>query len=80
MFTVLEVFGNIGGLMGIFVGLGGVLVNVFSGKLFFYEIFSQMYQIEVPGNPRQNTSSNNHQSKEISTNKIFNVDNQYVRA
>ncbi|CAI2385115.1 unnamed protein product [Moneuplotes crassus] len=44
--TVLEVIGNVGGLMGIFVVGGGLIVNFFSDKLFFYSFFSKMYEVE----------------------------------
>ncbi|CAI2372806.1 unnamed protein product [Moneuplotes crassus] len=48
--TILDVIGNIGGLMGVFVVAGGFIVNLFSEKLFFYSIFSNMYKVEKPDN------------------------------
>lgn len=48
MITVLSVIGEIGGLMGIFVVIGGWMVNMFSDKLFFYSIFSKLYNVETP--------------------------------
>ncbi|CAI2374574.1 unnamed protein product [Moneuplotes crassus] len=48
--TILDVIGNIGGLMGIFVVGGGFIVNLFSDKLFLYSIFSNMYKVQKPSN------------------------------
>lgn len=39
--------GDIGGLMGIFVVGGGLIVNLFSDKLFFYSIFKRLYNVEM---------------------------------
>ena len=48
VFTLLEVIGNIGGLMGIFTVGGGLLIRMFSGKVFLYSILSKIYQVEEP--------------------------------
>ncbi|CAI2384266.1 unnamed protein product [Moneuplotes crassus] len=48
VFTVLEAFGNIGGLLEIFTIVGGLIVSLFAERLFFYTIFSKMYQVEEP--------------------------------
>ncbi|CAI2384425.1 unnamed protein product [Moneuplotes crassus] len=48
VFTVLEAFGNVGGLLEIFSIAGGLIVGLFAERLFFYTIFSKMYQVEEP--------------------------------
>ena len=55
VFTLLEVIGNIGGLMGIFTVGGGLLVGMFSGKVFLYSILSKIYQVEEPKNDKSKT-------------------------
>ena len=52
VFTILEVIGNIGGLMGIFTVAGSIIVGMFSGKVFLYSILSKMYQVEEPENTK----------------------------
>ena len=52
VFTLLEVIGNIGGLMGIFTVGGSLLVGMFSGKVFLYSILSKIYQVEEPKNDK----------------------------
>ncbi|CAI2379631.1 unnamed protein product [Moneuplotes crassus] len=76
VFTLREVIGSVGGLMGIFICLGGIIVNIFSSKLFYYSIFSQMYQIEHPCSVKESKSSS-YESKEASTNRIFPVGTNY---
>lgn len=66
--TILEVIGNVGGLMGIFVVGGGFLVNIFQEKIFFYEIFSKMFQVQNKQDPSEvsESSVNHHDYKEVS--------------
>ncbi|CAI2384546.1 unnamed protein product [Moneuplotes crassus] len=53
VFTVLEAFGNIGGLLEIFSIAGGLIVGLFAERLFFYTIFSKMYLLEESEKPSQ---------------------------
>ncbi len=60
VFTILDAFGNIGGLLEIFSIIGGFMVGIFSEKLFFYRIFSRMYQVQEPEKtPMSNLRENN---------------------
>jgi len=44
--TLLDVFGNVGGIMGIISVIGAMLVKFVSSKTFIYSILSQLYQVE----------------------------------
>ncbi|CAI2384501.1 unnamed protein product [Moneuplotes crassus] len=65
VFTVLEAFGNVGGLLEIFSIAGGLIVSLFAERLFFYTIFSKMYLLEESEKPSQD--------ERIPTNKVMNA-------
>ena len=48
VFGFLEVTGNIGGLFEILEITGGLIVGLFSGKLFLYSILPKLYHIDQP--------------------------------
>jgi len=48
--TLLDVFGNVGGIMGIISVIGSMIVGFVSSKTFIYSILSQLYQVEEPDN------------------------------
>ena len=48
--TLLDVLGNVGGIMGIFSVIGALIVGFVSSKTFIYSILSQLYQVEEPEN------------------------------
>ncbi|CAI2363351.1 unnamed protein product [Moneuplotes crassus] len=48
VYTILAVIGDIGGLLGVFMVAGGLVVNLFSEKLFFYSFLKKVIQVEEP--------------------------------
>jgi len=48
--TLLDVFGNVGGIMGIISVFGALIVGFVSSKTFIYSILSKLYQVEEPEN------------------------------
>ena len=48
VFGFFEVTGNIGGLFEILEITGGLIVGLFSGKLFLYSILPKLYHIDQP--------------------------------
>ncbi|CAI2381127.1 unnamed protein product [Moneuplotes crassus] len=48
VFTFLEAFGNIGGLLEVLTIAGGFIVGLFSEKIFLFTILSKLYQVEKP--------------------------------
>mmetsp|Transcript_7776 Transcript_7776/g.6873 ORF Transcript_7776/g.6873 Transcript_7776/m.6873 type:complete len:203 (+) Transcript_7776:1003-1611(+) len=54
--TLLDVFGNVGGIMGLISVLGGLIVTFSSSKLFMFSILSSLYQVEEPDTKYQENS------------------------
>lgn len=50
---MLEFFGNIGGLNEILKIVGGILVGLFSQKLFMYSIIKSLYQVDMTSKGKQ---------------------------
>ena len=48
--TLLDVFGNVGGIMGIISVFGAMIVGFVSSKTFIYSILSKLYHVEEPEN------------------------------
>ena len=46
VFALLDVFGNIGGVNEILEIAGGLIVGLFSGKIFLFSILSALYQVD----------------------------------
>ena len=46
VFTWLDWFGNIGGVNEVLNTAGGLLVGLFSGKIFLYSLISALYQVD----------------------------------
>ncbi|CAI2374751.1 unnamed protein product [Moneuplotes crassus] len=63
VFTVLEAFGNIGGLIEILYVGGSLVVNLFANTQYFYSVFGHMYQVEEPTKDYQVERSPSHNSK-----------------
>ena len=57
VFALLDVFGNIGGVNEILEISGGLIVGIFSGKIFLFSLISSLYQVD---------------STHISTNSYYN--------
>lgn len=47
VFSILDVLGNIGGLNEVIEVGGGIIVAIFSGKLFLYSLISSLYQVDT---------------------------------
>ena len=47
VFSVLDFFGNIGGLNEVLEIIGKLIVAVFAGRLFIYSIVSNLYQVDT---------------------------------
>mmetsp|Transcript_6199 Transcript_6199/g.5324 ORF Transcript_6199/g.5324 Transcript_6199/m.5324 type:complete len:222 (+) Transcript_6199:475-1140(+) len=54
--TLLDVFGNVGGIMSIISLVGAIIVGFFSDKIFIYSILSKLYQVDDDTNHKKNTS------------------------
>ena len=48
VFGVLDVAGNIGGVFEILSIIGGLIVGIFSGKIFIYSMLAKLYYIDLP--------------------------------
>ena len=48
VFSFMDVFGNIGGLLEIMSITGGFIVGFFSERTFLFTLLSKLYQIEEP--------------------------------
>ena len=59
VFSLLDALGNIGGLNEVLQVSCGLIVSIFSGRMFFYSILSSLYQID-PTNKNEIDSSNVH--------------------
>ena len=59
VFSLLDALGNIGGLNEVLQVSRGLIVSIFSGRMFFYSILSSLYQID-PTNKNEIDSSNVH--------------------
>ena len=59
VFSLLDALGNIGGLNEVLQVSCGLVVSIFSGRMFFYSIISSLYQID-PINKNEIDSSNVH--------------------
>ena len=47
VFSILDLFGNVGGVFGIFTIFGSYFVGVFASRFFNYSIISNFYQIDT---------------------------------
>ena len=54
VFSFMDAFGNIGGLLEIMSIAGGLLVGIFSERMFLFSILSKLYHIEEPGDEPSN--------------------------
>lgn len=48
VFTFMEVTGNIGGLFEILEISGGLLVGLFSGRIFLFSVLPKLYHVDDP--------------------------------
>ena len=48
VFSFMDVFGNIGGLLEIMSIAGGFIVGLFSDRLFLFTLLSKLYHVEEP--------------------------------
>lgn len=58
VFSVLDFFGNIGGLNEILEVAGGLLVGLFSQKLLMYSLIKSLYQVDMSTKGRVLTIDN----------------------
>ena len=49
VFSVLELFGSLGGLLEIFIIVGGFFVGTLSSKLFNYSVIQSLYHVDTLG-------------------------------
>ena len=47
VFTFLDLIGTLGGIFEIFSIIGGILVAIFSEKMFYYSVLSNLYQVDT---------------------------------
>ena len=73
VFSLLDALGNIGGLNEVLQVSCGLIISIFSGRMFFYSIISSLYQIDLI-NTNESNSARVH--NEIST--IQNDQNQTI--
>ena len=61
VFSLLDLFGNLGGINEILQIAGGLLVGIYADHLFFYSLFGRIYQVQ--------TESKDNSSNTITTKK-----------
>ena len=52
VFSFIDVLGQLGGVMGIFIPLGSYFVSIFSDKIFWSTLLSVFYKVEINRNDK----------------------------
>ena len=65
VFSLLDALGNIGGLNEVLQVSCGLIISIFSGRMFFYSIISSLYQIDPTD--RDGNDSNNAHNEDLCT-------------
>jgi hypothetical protein len=86
VFSILDLFGNIGGVFEILQVTGGLIVGYFSRDLFLYSILTKLYQVNRPNSDRPFTmmvpnviNANVPVSKEIDNSDVSNEPKSSVK-
>ena len=72
VFSLLDLFGNLGGLSEVCTIIGGLFVGIFADRLFNYSIISSLYQID-PSRHNFDKKNSNDENRENRSNNYSNV-------